>query len=224
MPDVHDLSPEAISLLRAGADNPHGFCCTPGQVAKNWEHLQTAERAGYVRFLQERPWITDAGRRAIGAPSQSEAGRARLIEMCSIRKRLTPEKRDDTRTDFDYRSYRSMKYACTLLIKQPDFRENPPTLRVGKSLRSDPQYLGPKNSIVQPESAGRFVLVLMPDFIIRRALLQTYPRQLDETDDDFTDDERETWSRLRSVCIAINSRIRSAGHKVTERRVFGETA
>lgn len=224
MADLLDLTPEAIDLLRAGAANSMGFCCLPGQVRKNFAHLLDAERAGYVRFLQERPWITDAGRRAIGAPSQEEAARARLIELCGTRKRLRPERRADPRTDFDYRSFRANKFACTLLIKQPDFRENPPTLRVGKTLRSDPQYLGGKNSIIQPESEGRFVLTVMPDFIIRRALLPTYPSALDETDDDFTDAERATWDRLRQVCISINSRIRNAGRKTPERHQFGEHA
>ena len=80
MPDVLDLTPEAVSLLRAGAENALGFCCLPGQVQKNWEHIRVAERAGYVRLVTERPWITDAGRKAIGAPSQEEADRARFIE------------------------------------------------------------------------------------------------------------------------------------------------
>jgi hypothetical protein len=224
MADVLDLSPEALSLLRAGATHKHGFCCLPGQVVKNYRFLHEAERAGLLRFLQGSPWITDTGRRAIGAPSQDELARAEFVAACNLRRRLRPDRRDDPRTDFDYRSYRANKYACTLLVKQPDYRENPSTLRVGKTLRSDPQFLGARNSIIQPESEGRFVLTVMPDFIIRRALLSTHPYPLDETDENFTDAERATWDRLRQICISINSRIRSAGRTSTERFRFGESA
>lgn len=221
---ITNLCPEAVDLLRAGAADKLGFCCTAGQVRKNFAHLKDAERAGYLRFIGENPWITDEGRRAIGAPSQAEADRARLLELCGARKRLQPERRDDPRTDFDYRSYRANKFACTLLVKQPDPREKQPTLRVGRSLRDDPQYLGSRNSIIQPESEGRFVLTIMPDFIIRRAMLPTYPLPLDETDPEFTDEERETWLRLRHVCIAINSRIQNANRRKPERYRFGESA
>lgn len=228
-----DLTPEAIALLRAGAENSHGFCCLPGQVAKNWVHLRDAERAGYVRLLQMRPWITDAGRRAISAPSESEASRARLIELCGQRKRLKPERRADPRTDFDYRSYKEMGWICTLVIRQLDSRENPPTIRVGRTLTSEAQYLGSKNSIVQPESEGRFVLTLVPSWMVgvivrdgrtTPPIFSSYPLALDETDDSFTDDERAVWDRLRLVCISINSRINSAGRKAPERHVFGENA
>lgn len=224
MPDVIDLTPEVVDLLRSGAEHRFGFCCTPGQVRKNWEYIRAAEQAGYIRFVGESPWITPAGRDAIGAPSESEADRARLMEICGQRRRLKPEKRQDPRTDFDYRAYHANKFLCTLLIKQPDARENPPTLRVGRYLRSDPQYLGPRNSIIQPESEGRFVLTVMPDFIIRRGLLPTYPMPLDETDPDFTDDERAIYDRLRQVCISINSRIQNANRKRPERFRFGEHA
>lgn len=224
MPDLIDLTPEALSLLHAGAAHKHGFCCLPGQVEKNYRWLHEAERAGFLRFLGENPWITDAGRRAIGAKSQDETARAEFVKLCSQRRRLKPERAADPRTEFDYRSYRSMGWFCTLLIKQPDPRENPPTTRVGRSLNSDPQYLGPKNSIVQPESEGRFVLTLMPSFIITRGRLPTHPRPLDEFSEDFTDEERATWERLRLVCISINSRINNAGRQVRERRAFGETA
>lgn len=224
MSDVAELSPETVDLLKAGAAHRLGFCCSSGQVQRNFRHLLEAERAGFLRFIGLDPWVTDAGRRAIGAPSQAEADRAALLDLCGRRKRLQPERRDDPRTDFDYRSYRANKFACTLLVKQPDLRESPPTLRVGRSLTSDPQYLGPKNSITQPESEGRFVLTVMPDFIIRRALLPTYPLMLDETDPEFTDAERETWSRLRLVCISINSRIQNANRRKPERYRYGESA
>jgi hypothetical protein len=219
-----DISPEVAELLRAGAADHLGFVCSPGQVQKNWAAIREAERAGYLRFLtMERPWITPAGRAVIGAPTEAQVDRAKLEAMCK-RKPLKPTKKADPRTDFDYRSYRSMGYACTLVVKQVDRREDPPSVRVGRSLTSDPQFLGPNNSIVQPESEGRFVLAVMPDWLIRRAGLSTYPMPIDDDDPDFTDDERATWARLRLVCQSINSRIRTSGRRLTETFRYGENA
>lgn len=222
----HDLSPEAVAVLRAGVADGRGLCCSPGQVEKNFAALRECERFGLLRFLDvERPWITDAGRAAVGAPSERDASLQRLRELSQERrKRLIPEKRNDPRTDFDYRSYRSCGYVCTLVIKQPDARYKPNTIRVGRSLTSDPQFLGPKNSIVLDESEGRFVLAVMPKWLTDRAAFRTYPLALDETDPDFTDEERATWERLRQVCYSVNSRIRTAGRRPRERRRFGEYA
>lgn len=219
-----DVSPEVAELLRAGAADHLGFVCSPGQVQKNWAAIREAERAGYLRFLtMERPWITPAGRAAIGAPTEAQVDRAKLVAMCK-RKPLKPKKKADPRTDFDYRSYRTMGYACTLVVKQVDRREDPPSVRVGRTLTSDPQFLGPNNSIVQPESEGRFVLCVMPDWLIKRAGLSTYPLPLDDADPDFTDEERATWARLRLVCQSVNSRIRTAGRRLTETFRYGENA
>lgn len=218
-----ELTAEMAELLRAGATDRLGIVCSPGQVQKNWQSLRELQALGYVRFPNiEQPWITEAGRRAIGAPSQAEVDRAAFIEMCSRRKRLVPEKRHDPRTDFDYRSYRSMGYACTLAIRQPDYRDDPPTIRVGRSLTSDPQYLGPNNSIVLQESDETFVLAVMPDWLIQRAGLSTYPLPLDETE--WSEDARARWDRLRNVCHSVNSRIRNAGRKRPERFRYGESA
>jgi hypothetical protein len=219
-----EVSPEVAELLRAGAADRLGLVCSPGQVQKNWAAIREAERNGWLRFLTlERPWITPAGRAAIGAPTEAQVDRAAFLEMCK-RKPLKPAKKADPRTDFDYRSYRAMEYVCTLLVKQPDPREDPPSVRVGRTLTSDPQFLGPNNSIVQPESEGRFVLAVMPYWLIKRAELSTYPLPLDESDPNFTDEERAAWSRLRLVCQSINSRIRTAGRRSTERFRYGENA
>lgn len=219
-----DVSPEVAELLRAGAADHLGLVCSPGQVQKNWAAIREAERNGWLRFLSmERPWITPAGRAAIGAPTEAQVDRAKFVDMCK-RRSLKPKKKADPRTDFDYRSYRSMGFVCTLVVKQPDRREDPLSVRVGRSLTSDPQFLGPNNSIVQPESEGRFILAVMPDWLIKRAELSTYPLPLDESDPEFTDDERATWDRLRLVCQSINSRIRSGGRRSVERFRMGENA
>jgi hypothetical protein len=222
----HDLSPETVELLRRGVTEGHGLVCRPGEVRKLFPLLREAERLDYLRFLDvERPWITPAGRAAIGAPTEAEADHAKLVLLCGgARKPLVPAKRDDPRTDFDYRSYRSIGYVCVLVVKQADHRENPTTLRVGRTLSSEPQFLGPKNSILLPESEGRFSLALMPAWLVKRAGLSTYPLHLDEDDPAWTEQERETWSRLRQVCYSVNSRIRNSNRRPKQNLRFGETA
>ncbi|MET4197247.1 hypothetical protein ABIB96_001235 [Bradyrhizobium sp. LA3.X] len=221
-----DLGPEVLELLRAGAAHDNGICCRPGQVQKLWPVIREAERAGYVRLLDvEKPWVTDAGRKAIGAPSQTEADYARLRKLCRRRRKPLPRPADDPRTDFDYRSYRSLNYVCVLLVKQQDDRYAPSTIRVGRTLTSDPQFLGPKNSIILPESEGRFVLALMPHWLISKAMLPSYPLALDDTDSAWSDDERALYDRLRNVCISVNTRIRRGGSRQPAPHLhFGEYA
>jgi hypothetical protein len=219
-----DVSPEMAELLRAGADHTNGICCRPGQVRKLWALIREAERAGWIRLLDaEKPWITDAGRKAIGAPSELDASHAKLVDLCKRSKRVL-RAADDPRTDFDYRSYQANNFVCVLVVKQPDARVEPATIRVGRDLSSAPQFLGPKNSIVQPESEDPFVLAIMPHWIVRKALLPTYPFPLNE-DEPWTDDERALWERLRNICASVNTRIRRGGSQPTPTKViFGATA
>jgi hypothetical protein len=213
MTDVLDLAPELVDLLRTAAAHDLGVVCRPGQVQKIWPLLSVAERLKLIVFLDmERPIITDMGRRAIGVPSQAQSDHARLVALCTRRKRLQPRRDADPRTDFDYRSYRSMGYVCTLVVRQPDSRSNPSTIRVGRSLTSDPQFLGPRNSIVLPECEGtRFVLAVMPKWLLDRAMLPTCPFPLDDEDASWSADDRATWDRLRNVCMSVNIRIRRGG-------------
>jgi hypothetical protein len=234
-----ELSPELVELLWVGADHKYGLCCMPGQVRKNWALLHEGERLGFIRFLVgniRNPWITDAGRTAIGAPPEGEKQRVELRQICADyakRRALDPVKRNDPRTDFDYRSWKTMGWRCTLVFRQRDDRAVKRSVRVGKTPTSEPQFLGAKNSTIQPESTERFVLAVVPDWMTRPikkygefkpAPFTTYPLPLDETDTSFTDEERETWRRLSGVCFSVNSRIRRAGQNRRERGAFGEYA
>jgi hypothetical protein len=225
------LSPELVELLWVGAYHKFGFCCLPGQVRKNFKLLHEAERLGYIRFIGiTQPWITEAGRAAIGAPPEGEKQRAEFRQLCAEyakRKALNPVKRDDPRTDFDYRSWKTMGWRCTLVFRQQDDRAVKQTVRVGRMPNSDPQFLGARNSNIQPESTERFVLAIVPDWMTRPirkfgefkpAPFSTYPLPLDETDPAFTDEDRETWARLSRVCFSINSRIRRAGRRSSDYR------
>lgn len=222
-----DLAPELVDLLRAGAAHDIGIICLPGQVQKHWATLREAERLKLIFFQDiEHPVITDMGRRAIGAPSQVDADYARLKALCGGRKRLTPRPDADPRTDFDYRSYKACGYVCTLVVRQRDDRYNPTTIRVGKTLTSDPQFLGPKNSQVLPECADTpFVLALMPKWLFDRTGFSAYPLALDEDDAAWTDADRATWTRLRDVCFSVNSRIRNSGRRTpTAKLAYGQYA
>lgn len=219
------LAPEMVEMLRAGAEHDLGTICRPGQVQKLWPLLSEAARLKLVVFLDmERPMITDMGRRAIGAPSQAEASHARLVELCRRCKPLQPRPDADPRTDFDYRSYKSMNYACVLAVKQPDARVAPATIRVGRSLNSEPQFLGQKNAIVLAESQDPFVLAVMPKWLITRTLLPTCPFALPE-EEPWSDAERELWNRLREVCMSVNTRIRRGGSRQSTGKLhYGEYA
>lgn len=219
-----DLAPEVVEMLSRGAADGLGIVCRPGEVRKLYPLLHEAERLGYIRFIDlERPWITEAGRAAIGAPSQAEVDRAKLALICSnARKPLVPAKRDDPRTAAEYTAWNlKPKWACTLVVRQPDARHQPRSIRVGRTLTSEAQYLGSNNANVQPESTDRFVLAVVPEWMTRPikkaggvtapAIFSTWPLALDESDPNFTDEDRETWLRLRQVCASINSRIRIAG-------------
>lgn len=228
-----NVTPEMADLLRAGAADTIGWICRPSEVVKHYPVLREAERLDYLRWVGGQPWITDAGRAAIGEPSQAQADRARLIELCSRRKRLVPDKRQDPRTDFDYRAWKSSDWCCTLVIKQPDNRAEQRTTRVGRTLNGDPQFLGDRNSQIQPESTGRLILTLVPGWMTRgrwsksgyvMPIFSTYPRPLDELDPEFSHEERQTWSRLQQVCHSINSRIRNSGRRTLQKFRYGEGA
>ncbi|WP_375414527.1 hypothetical protein [uncultured Bradyrhizobium sp.] len=228
---VDGISPELVELLRVGATRRHGLVCLPGQIQKKWKYLREGERLGLIRFAGlTNPHITEEGRAAIGAPSEAEASRIERLRVCAEftkRKALQPVKREDPRTDFDYRSYKSAGYVCTLVFRQRDSRDVKPTVRVGRTPMSEPQFLGPRNSIIQPESDDRFVLTLVPDWMTRPirkgddyapAIFSTYPLPLDETDPSFTAEERARWDRLCGVCFSINSRIRNARRRSSDYR------
>lgn len=217
----HDLA----EVLRAGAAHDHGMICRPGQVQKLYPLLKEAERLGYLRFIDvERPWITPAGRAAIGAPTETEAGYARLVLACSgARKPLVPTKRADPRTDFDYRSYKSMGYVCILAVRAHDERPEPQTVRIKVAGSSKPQGLGAGNSIIMEETAGPFVLAVVPTWLQRKCGLATYAMPLPE-DQPWSESDRELWGHLRDVCFSINSRIRNSNRRQRERGSFGQYA
>lgn len=223
-----DLSPEAVELLRRGAAHSFGLCCRPGEIRKSYPFLRQAERLGYVRFLDlERPFITEAGRAAIGAPTEAEADYAKLVLLCAgarKRKPLTPTKRDDPRTDFDYRSYKQMGYGCVLAVKAPDDRVNPQSVKIVVPGSSKPEGLGPKNSIIQPESEGKFVVACIPLWLQRKLKLPTGNLPLPDHETHWTSEDRETWERLRNVCFSINSRIRNANRAKRQNLAFGQWA
>lgn len=223
--DNPDLTDAGRALLEVGANNLLGRCCLPGKVKANWKDIRALEQHKLVRFHGYDVYITDLGRRAIGAASQADATIAALRPLAQ-RRPLEPRPSNDPRTDFDYRSYRSMGWCCTLVVRQEDWRDDPKTIKVGRDLKSEPQFLGSRNSFVQPESEGRFVLAIVPGWMIRKNIFSGCPFPLDEDDPAFTADERALWDRLRNICNSINSRIRrGSGAPMAARSMgYGHTA
>lgn len=226
LPRDDELSPEAVELLRRGAAHNYGLCCSPGEIHKFYRLLRESERLKYIVFLNlEQPWITPAGRAAIGAPSQADVDYAKLVLLCgAARKPLVPAKRDDPRTDFDYRSYKQMGYGCVLAVKAPDDRINPQSVKIVVPGSSKPEGLGPKNSIIQPESEGKFVVACIPLWLQRKLKLPTGNLPLPDHETRWTSEDRETWERLRNVCFSINSRIRNANRAKRQNLAFGQWA
>lgn len=221
-----ELSAELVELLHRGAADHYGLICRPGEVQKNYKHLRIAERLGYLRFIDvTRPWITEEGRAAIGAPTEMQVDHARLVEVCKqIKpKRPAPKKQKDSRTDFDYRSYKTMNQVCIIAVKLHDDRLNPNTIKIGRIGFNEPHFLGPRNSIIMPESEGRFVLALIPHWLQERTKLPTWGFPLPENDQ-WTDAERATWDRLSQICRTINSRIRNADRSSKLHMPYGFTA
>lgn len=225
--ELDHLTPEMSALLWRGARDNYGYICRPSEVREFHPTLSAAERLGYLRFIDvTRPWITAEGRRAIGAPTEIESDREKWRRACAVnveRRPPDPKKRDDPRSDFDYRSYHSMKYVCVLAVRLPGARNNPQSVKVGRVTGGDPVFLSDNNSILMPESEGRFVLALIPEWLQERTRLPMWAAPLRE-DEAWTAGERETWTRLAGVCSTINARIRRAGQRAKVSMPFGYTA
>lgn len=225
--ELNHLTPEMSALLWRGARDNYGYICRPSEVREFHAILSAAERLGYLRFIDvTRPWITAEGRRAIGAPTEMVADREKWLRACGVnaeRRPPDPKKRNDPRSDADYRSYKTMEYVCVLALRLPDSRQSPRSTKVGGLAGGEPVFLGEGNSILAPESEGRFVLALIPKWLQERTGLPMWAAPLRE-DEAWTSTERETWSRLSRVCSTINARIRSAGRRSKTRIPYGYTA
>lgn len=211
-----ELTEAARALLEAGAADAMCRCCLPGKVREHWAELMELESRRLVRLHGFDAYITELGRREIGALSETEATIARLRPILR-RKPLNPRPNDDPRTDFDYRAYRTMKWNCTLVFSRLERGTN----AVSKLPSSKVEFLGANTSIVQPESEGRFVLVLVPDWMFKKNVFSSFPFPIDEDDPAFTAEERALWDRLRHTCHSINVRIRRGTAKAMPARSLG---
>jgi hypothetical protein len=213
-----ELSQELVELLTAAAQTTYGRVCYPYQCRGPVGLLLVQARArGFIYYDGATPIITDAGRKAVGAPTELEL-------ICKNRggvfakpgEHVTRRQPDDLRSRITYQSYRTARMFCTLVVKLAE----PPGARSLKcSMNGDPSkffYLPLSRIIIQPESQGSFVLVVVPKWLAKpfdpkriTELAGVLPDLCDSIE--WTDQQKTDWNRLRRKAGVINTRIRNGG-------------
>lgn len=204
-----DLSPEAVELLRAGAAHPDGRLLTLRRDADGrGPALQELARLGYQRWVGWDPMITDAGRAAIGEPSESEARLARLrkagAEHAELRAKRNQNKNPDARTAVHYRTWQTMGLVCVLVVKH---RDKIASIECSRDGSYYPHIYLPTSKIVpQPEATDEFILACVPKWLAQRAELLGITLPLSPARH-WTDEQHATWERLGRLRTSINTRI-----------------
>jgi hypothetical protein len=224
-----ELSPELVELLRAAAQTTYGRICYPYQCRGPVGLLVVQARAlGFIYYDGATPIITDSGRKAVGAPTELELickNRGGLFAKDGVA--ATRRQSDDPRSRLTYQSYRSARMFCTLVVK---LSEPPSDARGLKcSMNGDPTRwftLPLHRIIIQPESQGRFVLVVVPKWLAKpfdpkriTELAGVLPDLCDSIE--WTDQQKTDWNRLRRKAGVINTRIRSGGPRRSSDRQSG---
>jgi hypothetical protein len=214
-----ELSPELVELLTAAAQTTYGRVCYPYQCRGPLGLLLVQARArGFIYYDDATPIITDAGRRAVGAPTELELickNRGGLFGK--VGEAATRRRPDDPRSRITYQSYRTARMFCTLVVK---LAEPPIDARGLKcSMNGDPIRwftLPLHRIIIQPESQGSFVLVVVPKWLAKpfdpkriTELAGVLPDLCDSIE--WTEDQKTDWNRLRRKASVINTRIRNGG-------------
>lgn len=229
MPDA-TLSSAMVELLTAAGQTTYGRICYPYQ-ARGRERLLADMRArGFIYYDGATPMITDAGRKAVGCPTELElicknCGRL-FVKGDVISARRQP---DDPRSRMTYQSWRSARMFCTLVVKLAEPSPEDRSLRCsmnGDPLRWFTLPLKKHPIIIQPESKDPFVLA-----VVERWLAKPFdPKRITELADvipdlcdsvEWTDEQKADWNRLRRKASVINTRIRSGGPRRTSDRQSG---
>jgi hypothetical protein len=193
--------------------------------------LVQARALGLIYYDGSTPMITDAGRKAVGGPSDLELyrkSRAELRFFTAVAKAGEARKRaEDPRSRITYECYRSARMFCTLVVK---LAEPPIGARSLKcSMNGDPArffYLPLSQIITEPESKPPFVLMVAPKWLAKpfdpkriTELACVIPDLCDSIE--WTDQQKADWQRLRRQAGVINTRIRSGGERRSSDRRNG---
>jgi hypothetical protein len=224
-----ELSPEMVELLTAAAQTTYGRVCYPYQCCGPVGLLLVKARAlGLIYYDGATPIINDAGRKAVGAPTELALMFANRRELfAKPGEAVTRRPTDDPRSRVTYQCYRDARMFCTLVVKLAE----PPTGARGLkcSMNGDPLryfYLPLRQIIIEPESKGSFVLAVVPKWLARPVdpkriteLANVIPDLCDSVE--WTEDQRTDWKQLRRKASIINTRIRSGGERRSSDRQNG---
>lgn len=218
------LSPEMVELLMAAAATSYGRVCFPYQCRGPVGLLLVQARAlGLIYYDGSTPMITDAGRKAVGGPSDLELYRKNRAELCfftAVARAGEARKRaEDPRSLITYRSYQTAHMFCTLVVKLAE----PPIGARGLKCSMNGDHtkfftLPLRQIVIEPESVNSFVLAVVPKWLARPAnpkriteLARVIPDLCDSIE--WSEEQRADWKRLRRKADSINIRIRNAGQR-----------
>jgi hypothetical protein len=224
---AENLSPEMVELLTAAAQTVHGRICYPYEVRGREKLLADMRARGFAWYDGAQPMITDAGRKAVGAPTELELMCKSRRAFAKAGQAVTRRQPDDPRSRIAYQCYRSARMFCTLVVK---LAEPPIGARGLKcSMNGDPArffYLPLRQIIIQPESKDPFVLAIVPKWLAKPVdpkriteLAGVIPDLCDSVE--WTDEQNDDWNRLRRKASVINTRIRSGGERRSSDRSSG---
>ncbi|MGY3607631.1 MULTISPECIES: hypothetical protein [unclassified Bradyrhizobium] len=118
----------------------------------------------------------------------------------------------DTRSAVTYRSWHAASLVCVLLVKHQDKLTSIECSRDGAERPRI--YVPIKQSTILPESAGEFVLMLLPKWLAVRAELMGVTPDL-SPDRAWTSADIDQWDTLRRLRLRINTKIYFARRRPT---------
>ncbi|SHJ72127.1 hypothetical protein SAMN05444159_1316 [Bradyrhizobium lablabi] len=132
-----------------------------------------------------------------------DAAAARALDAASEASAAHNARKVDPRSVLDYRGYQTMRMVCVLLVRHHDKPASIECSRDGTVARI---YLPNSKMIAQPESSADFLLCVIPKWLAQKAELMGVTPDLAG---DWSEEQRETWNRLKDARFSINRKIQS---------------
>lgn len=241
----NDLTPEMVRLLKYGAAHPYGHMVQLRSDSERFgRELQELRRRGYQREVGWDPMITEAGRAAVGAPTEREADNIRLqaagVEHAAMRTRREAKAEPrDPRAD-NYLTWKSERKFCVLVVRH---RPRPKSFAVTRDGSGHPNIFLPFSRTDElTESDADFLLAVFAlpfvewmetkdggkDYVAAQRYRELFGVTLPlSAARPWTAEQIATWERLDKLRSSINWRIQAARttpRKVYSRMPFGYTA
>ena len=148
-----------------------------------------------------------------------EAAREESARLTAQGKRVQP----DPRSIDDYLAYRRGRLICAPVVKHSDRATTIELSRDGGAGRH--AFINPLKLRIQPESADRFLLILIPRPLAtwvkdkQEVNLFAAPPALDPAGE-WTAEDLKTWDRLRHWSVTVNTRIDIAKLRASRRPIM----